>query len=124
VQDDEIMVRKALAIRAATPPDARIAVIWAGAIPYFSRRPAIDLFGKSDPAIAHLPPRRSFLPGHDKWDFEYSIHRLQPDLVALAWNFEAADHRRLLRWGYEKVAQYYVRSGAAIDHRRLRAPWR
>ena len=124
VRDDEIMVRKGLAIGAALPPNARVAVIWAGAIPYFSRRPAIDLFGKSDPAIAHLPPRRSFLPGHDKWDFEYSIGKLQPDLVALAWTVTPREHQQILRWGYEKVGQYYLRRGAEIDRRKLRAPWR
>ena len=124
MQDDEVMVRKAFAIRAASPPNARIAVIWAGAIPYFSRRPSIDMFGKSDPVISHLAPRRSFLPGHDKWDFEYSIGRLRPDLVVLAWNVSPHDLQRLGQWGYERVAQYYVRREADVDRRRLRAPWR
>ena len=124
VRDDELMVRTALAIRAATRDDARVAVVWAGAIPYFSRRPSIDLFGKSDPTIAHLPPRRSFLPGHDKWDFAYSIGKLRPELVVLAWSIRAADRRRLERWGYEKVAQYWVLRGADVDRRALRAPWR
>jgi hypothetical protein len=101
-----------------------VAVVWAGAIPYFSRRPSIDLFGKSDPAIAHLPPRRSFLPGHDKWDFAYSIGKLRPELVVLAWNIRSGERRRLERWGYEKIAQYWVLRGADVDHRALRAPWR
>jgi hypothetical protein len=124
VRDDEIMVRKALAIRAASPPEARVAVVWAGAIPYFSRRPAIDLFGKSDPVIAHLAPGPVFLPGHDKWDFEYSIGRLRPDLVDLTWNISLRERQQLDEWGYEKVAGYYVRRGAEIDRRELRAPWR
>ena len=124
VRDDEIMVRKGLAIRAASPPEARIGVIWAGAIPYFSRRPAIDLFGKSDPVIAHLAPGPVFLPGHDKWDFAYSIGERRPDLVVLAWNITPDDGRRLVEWGYENVAGYYVRRGAEIDRRELRAPWR
>jgi hypothetical protein len=78
---------------------ARIAVIWAGAIPYFSRRPAIDLLGKSDPVIAALRPRLGF--------------RLPP-----------RDIERIGALGYEKVAQYYVRRGAPVDPRPLRAPWR
>jgi hypothetical protein len=99
VQDDQILVRQGLAIRAATPETARIAVIWAGAIPYFSRRPAIDLLGKSDPVIAALRPRLGF--------------RLPP-----------RDIERIGALGYEKVAQYYVRRGAPVDPRPLRAPWR
>jgi hypothetical protein len=99
-------------------------VIWAGAIPYFSRRPSIDLFGKSDPIIARSPPRRSFLPGHDKWDFDYSIGQLRPDAVVLGWGISASERQALERWGYEKVAQYWVRTDSRIDRRRLRAPWR
>jgi hypothetical protein len=123
VRDDEIMVRKALAIRAALPPEARVAVIWAGAIPYFSRRPAIDLFGKSDPVIAHLAPGPVFLPGHDKWDFGYSIGELRPELVVLSYYITRRDRHQLDEWGYDNVVGYYVRRGAEIDRRELRAPW-
>ena len=96
VRDDEIMVRQALAIKSASPPEARVAVVWAGAIPYFSRRSAIDLFGKSDPVIAHLSPGPVFLPGHDKQrDYAYSIGRLRPDLVALSWSTTPRDRKQL-----------------------------
>lgn len=124
VRDDENAVRQGLAIRAASPPEARVAVIWAGAIPYFSQRRAIDLFGKSDPVIARSAPRREFLPGHDKWDFEYSIERQRPELVVMRWVVSQADKRNLVAWGYENVAGYYVLRGAAIDRAELRAPWR
>jgi hypothetical protein len=124
VQDDEIMVRTALALRAAAPPSTRIAVVWAGAVPYFSRRPCIDLFGKSDPVIAHLAPRGPFVPGHDKWDFEYSIGRLHPEVVVLGWRIGPRDRQLLDQLGYERVEQYYVQSEADVDRRRLRAPWR
>lgn len=123
VRDDEVMVRTALAIRASTPRDARIGVIWAGAIPYFSRRPAVDLFGKNDPVVARLAPRGPFLPGHDKWDFEYSIGRRHPDLVVLGWEIDPPERRVLERWGYEKVFHYWVRPGRGIHRESLRAPW-
>jgi hypothetical protein len=123
VRDDEAMVRTALAIRASSPLDTRVGVIWAGAIPYFSRRPAVDLFGKSDPFIAHLPPRGPFSPGHDKWDFEYSIGRRRPDLVVLGWEIDPPERRVLERSGYEKVFHYWVRPGRSIQRESLRAPW-
>lgn len=124
VQDDEILVRQGLAIGAAMPESARVAVIWAGAIPYFSRQPAIDLLGKSDPVIAGMAPRGEFLPGHDKWDIEYSVGRLEPDLIALGFRLPPRDLERIRALGYEKVAQYYVRRGAPVDPRPLHAPWR
>jgi hypothetical protein len=63
-----------------TQPEASIAVLAAGSTPYFSRRTAIDLLGKSDAQIAHFPPRESNPVGHMKFDIEYSLAR-RPDLV-------------------------------------------
>jgi len=122
MRDDRDMVRRALAIRAASPPQARIAVVWAGAIPYFARRPSIDLLGKSDPLIARRLARGLFYPGHDKWDYEYSIGQRRPDLVAQLWAATARDRGQLERWGYEKVGEYWVRADAEIDRGKLLAP--
>jgi hypothetical protein len=47
VHDDAWATRYGLALRAATADDATIAVTWAGAIPYFSHRPTIDLPAKA-----------------------------------------------------------------------------
>jgi hypothetical protein len=76
-----------------TTPDAVIAVITAGNIPYFSERTSIDMLGKNDPVIAGRPARINsslfqpgdFRPGHNKWDYAYSIGELQPDVVAQFW---------------------------------------
>lgn len=77
----------ALWLRAACPPGTSVAVIWAGALPYFSGLNAIDLFGKCDRRIArtasHARRWQSFIPGHDKYDFSYSIDTLAPDVVAI-----------------------------------------
>ena len=90
VRDNEAQVRVGLWVRAHTPEDAVIAVRWAGTMPYFSRRPAVDLLGKSDRRVARLPMLApspgfqgllDFYPGHMKWDYAYSVGRLQPDIV-------------------------------------------
>ena len=69
--------------------DATIAVVWAGITPYFDNRNAIDLLGKNDPTIAHLPMhidrRLGFYPGHLKWDYDYSIGTLKPDVIVELW---------------------------------------
>ena len=62
-----------------------IAVHAAGQIPYYSQRSSIDLLGLNDPVIARGPRRTSFYPGHDKWNYEYSIGQQLPDLIADNW---------------------------------------
>ncbi len=53
VPDNYKMVKRGLLLTKITNPHAKIAVVWAGAIPYFSNRYAIDLLGKTDKEIAH-----------------------------------------------------------------------
>jgi hypothetical protein len=82
-------VRQALLLRRATMPDATVAVMRAGTIPYFADRSSVDLLGKNDRVVAHLPASASegpirftdFRPGHMKFDFAHSIGRLQPDVI-------------------------------------------
>ncbi|MEX2144541.1 MAG: hypothetical protein WD740_08095 [Anaerolineales bacterium] len=82
-----------LALKAVTTQNATIAVVTAGNIPYFSERTSIDLLGKNDAIIARGPVHinsslfepGSYRPGHNKWDYAYSIGILQPDVVAQIW---------------------------------------
>lgn len=61
-------------------PDARLAVLAAGTIPYFSGRPTLDLLGKTDRTIARLPGHRGARHGHRKWDHAWSL-ATRPDFV-------------------------------------------
>ncbi len=78
-------VRIGLAIAQHTSPDATIAVHAAGQIPYYSNRRTIDLLGLNDPIVAKGPVTGPFYPGHDKWNYSYSILQLRPDLIADNW---------------------------------------
>jgi len=88
-EDNAVNVRTAALLRQATTPQALVALSWAGAIPYFSDRPCHDLLGKSDRHIAHETVRiflnwgmaGGFVPGHLKYDFDYSVVKLQPDVM-------------------------------------------
>ena len=51
----------------------RLAVVAAGATPYFSMRPSEDMLGKNDATIAKHAPVGVFSPGHDKWDYRYTL---------------------------------------------------
>jgi hypothetical protein len=94
VTDNRDMVEMGLTIREITSEDATVAVVWAGAMPYFVERPAVDLIGKSDRTIARLPMElpppdkgrlhamQFFVPGHLKYDLGWSVHTYAPDVVA------------------------------------------
>ena len=92
IEDDEAQVRYALKLSEITTPRASIAVAWGGAIPYFSLRPVVDVLGKNDAHIARTRPvvrsYRDIEPGHNKFDFAYSIGQLAPDVVAHSYHVE------------------------------------
>lgn len=59
------------------PPDSRVAVVDAGAIPYFSGLPTIDMVGLNNQHISRLPG--GFM---QKWDNDYVLS-LQPKVIQL-----------------------------------------
>lgn len=88
VPGNERYTRDALIVRELTQPDSKVAMVAAGNICYFSHRFCIDLLGKSDPIIARKGIQVSpdadwkvLRPGHIKFDYEYSISRLKPDVI-------------------------------------------
>ena len=81
-----------LYVKAITEEDAKVAVVGAGAIPYYSDRLSIDLLGKNDKLIARgeMKPTGGtspldFRPGHSKWNYEYSIGDQRPDVIVELW---------------------------------------
>ena len=90
--------RDALIIRSMTAPEATVALVGAGNLSYFLDRYSIDLLGKSDARIAREPVRIStdpadfldFRPGHNKWDYAYSIGELKPDVIVEVFKYSDA----------------------------------
>lgn len=110
-------IREALWLKRITTSNATIAVYSAGTLPYFTHRPTIDILGKSDKYISKLPMRlpddkqpgispygkwRLFWPGHMKYDYNYSIDQLKPDIAQGLWDNEK-EGRPLLDKDYVKV---------------------
>jgi hypothetical protein len=63
-------------------PNSKVADTWAGQVLYFSNLPGVDLLGKSDAHIARMQARpEAAKPGHNKYDFDYSLGVLKPDFV-------------------------------------------
>lgn len=104
IEANQANVSTALAITQITTEDAYVGVFWAGALPYFSdNRRAIDFLGKSDKYIAGLVPDETgaiawagmnSVPGHNKYDLDYSIKQLKPTYV------------QMLGWGTQNVSSW------------------
>lgn len=109
---DVLVVILGLRLASATMPDTSIAVTGAGNVAFFDHRPAIDLFGYSDHRIATSKPHSTvylpgrgwiplpFQPGHDKWDYDYSIGTLRPDVVVNLAFPTPAELAHMTTWGY------------------------
>lgn len=119
IDGDEHYARLGVALSELTSPAATIAVVSAGSLVYFSDRPAVDLLGKSDVHVAHTAPQDvPFVPGHVKYDYEWSIGRLRPDLVVAVYGDAAAARAALDDTGYEQLrGNVYVRSDATTVDR-------
>jgi hypothetical protein len=71
-------------LKANTAPDDVVAVSAAGAVPYFSERPAIDMLGLADRHIAHEGHTDDAAPvAHKRYDAAYVLDR-RPTFIVLA----------------------------------------
>jgi len=122
----------AIAINAVTDASASIGVFWAGSTPYYADRFALDFLGKSDMYIANLAPDLSgkiawdgmnSVPGHNKYDLNYSIKKLLPTYVQ---EFEWGS-QDLSAWGrehyvsvrYEGVRMYLLKDSPNVDWKKV-----
>ena len=111
VAGNERYVTLGLLINKITDAQARIAVVTAGNIIYFAEREGIDMLGKADKVIARSQPHANggsfdnvdeiFRPGHNKWDYQHSIVKLRPDIVAQIWGSSQEMDPYLQAGGYE-----------------------
>ena len=111
VKSNRANVGVALALRDLARPGATVGVTWAGAIPYYTGLRAVDFLGKSDPHIASLPPDTSgrvgwkgmkSVPGHNKYDLEYSIKERRPTFIQ-TFKWGRQNLRRWVREHYRTV---------------------
>lgn len=123
----EGLTRLGVHLRNTTDEQTRIAVVRAGAIPYFSHRHSIDLLGKCDKVIARSGSvEASFRPGHNKYDLRHSIGGLRPDVIAEVRQHPRFRTEEVLRsYGYRQLSNgIYVND--AVPRRlddELGRPW-
>lgn len=109
-----------VAVEDVTKSGASIAVVWAGVTGYATERKLIDLLGKNDPKIARMNVRGRIHPGHDKWDYDYSIGVLRPDVIFQLWREESEPrlYERLAGWGYVRMCStksHFPRAGVWVN---------
>lgn len=133
VASNQLNVNTAVALERLTSTDATVGVFWAGAIPYFTGRRAVDFLGKSDRYIAHLPPDVSgragwsgmrSVPGHNKYDLNYSIRSVRPTYVQ-GFQFGTQDltqwaEKRYSKVEFEGVSLFLLRGSPKVLWTRLR----
>jgi hypothetical protein len=87
---EEINITLAILLNKVLPINASVGVLWGGCIPYYTDFYAIDFLGKCDPYIANLPPDTTgavtwggmkSVPGHNKYDLNYSIGIKHPTYI-------------------------------------------
>lgn len=127
VPGNERYTRDGLILRQVTHPSAKLAVIAAGNICYFSHRYCIDMLGKTDPVIARggiqVPPDadwRELRPGHIKFNYQHSIATLKPDVVVEIRQSTGDIAERFLKEDYAAVKvnghpMYFRKASNNID---------
>jgi hypothetical protein len=126
VKNNSNNVNMAIVLNDITTDDATVGVFWAGTIPYYTDLKAIDFLGKSDSKIASLSPDLSgavasngmtSLPGHNKYDLEYSIKELQPTYVqGFRWGeeyLEDTKYNNYTKVRYKDSVSLYLLSGSS-----------
>lgn len=117
-KDEANYTRLGILIRETTPESLRMAVAAAGATPYFAQRPTEDLLGKNDRHVAKLAPRGVFSPGHDKWDYEYSLGERKSDLIVETVDVTDSDAAYIDSLGFEKLPnEMRLRTTAPVARR-------
>lgn len=104
----------AVALNDLTTEKATVAVFAAGVVPYYTDRPAHDMLGRTDAYIAALPADISgavawngmnSVPGHNKYNLDYSIKQLRPTYI------EAS------AWGGQDITDWVSRYYAKVTYR-------
>lgn len=118
VRENYKNARLAVDLAAAVTPAARLGLVAAGVTGYYSDNEIVDFLGKTDPHVAHLPPDLHFgfhglstVPGHNKYDLDYSIVQLRPDFVQIdSWGRKSV--RPFVNEHYRRVGNLLLLRGS------------
>ncbi len=93
----------------------KIAIGPAGIIPHFNGdKTFIDLLGKNDHHIARLSAKEGFLRGHNKFDFDYSLGKLEAEYAII--QLESCDDFKPNNRETEWLTRELIRSEIFLKH--------
>lgn len=104
-------------LTANTPPGRSVAVLAAGATPYYTARPCIDMLGLNDHHIARVVPPDPVgtrNAGHEKYDFDYVLAR-DPEFAIMSFS-DRANPNNLLWVSEQRDPTLRTRWLAAYEH--------
>jgi hypothetical protein len=110
--------------REHVPRSATIGVYYAGVLPYYMPEHRFhDFLGKSDRVIARSTAH-SGPPGHNKWNYRYSLDVIRPDFIVTAGPFDGTDddNRRLLSNDYAFHPALWLDPTFRAKYRRVAVP--
>lgn len=112
-ESNQLEVNTAIVLNQLLTTDGSVGVFRAGVIPYYTDLKAIDFLGKSDKYIAQLPPDMSgniawsgmtSVPGHNKYDLNYSIKKLRPTYI------------QGFQWGTQDLSQWVEKNYINVEY--------
>jgi hypothetical protein len=116
-----LTVQEASVLQQHVDRRALVAVTTAGVPVYFTNFRFLDELGYNDRHIARLGSvgldinaARNYLPGHVKWDLDYTFGKMKPDVVWHLWGITAED--LTARYGYVAKLGVWVRPGSPYVH--------
>ncbi|HCA78871.1 MAG TPA: hypothetical protein DEP53_03970 [Bacteroidetes bacterium] len=130
--DNESCINTAIALNELTTEKATVGVTSAGTIPYYTGKAAIDFLGKNDAYVARLSPDVSgraawngmeSVPGHNKFDLNYSIKVLRPTYVqVVGWlgqDLSAWSETHYEKISYKGTSLRLLRNSDAVRWERI-----
>jgi hypothetical protein len=105
-------------------PQASVADGYAGSVFYFAPQVrGIDVLGKMDAHIARMPAvHGGKVPGHNKYDYDYSIGQLHPEYAIAVFEGSAPTEDQLQRKEGDWVFAYYLWNNVAFREHCLPHP--
>jgi arabinofuranosyltransferase len=93
-------------LNAHVPPNYTVAVFASGAVPYYSRLRSLDMLGLTDETIAHtdVPYFGQGIPAHEKYNIDYALETVRPEIFVLGDSAPAIITREELQRGGDTIA--------------------
>ncbi len=94
---------------ARAPDDYTVAIVAAGAVPYYSRMPSLDMLGLNDETIAHteIAHQGAGVQAHEKYNIDYVLTEAQPEIIAIA-GYNKEPHPRAVFEAFAVVAPFRI----------------